>query len=267
VTALPTPERFTFNCSADGSRWPYLLQQPEGKPQAILINLHGHYSDEWQGMTEEIYGDAFGRLRRECLNRSCVYVCPWYGGNSWMGPVAEAGMVDLIAALRQRWPDQPLYLMGGSMGGSSTLVFAVRQPQLLSGVAALCPAADIEAYYVWCLERTEGNPTVKSVSDAIRLHYTAAGHDLTSQLHERSALRNAERLTMPVYLRHGSADGLIPVEWTRRLAERLQGLARRVVYEEVPDGDHDAPIYGLDWGEVLRWLAGGVELHSEQSDR
>lgn len=256
MTALPTPERFTFNCTADGSRWPYLLQAPQGEPEAILINLHGHYSDEWQGMTEGIYGDAFGILRRECRQRNLAYVCVWYGGNSWMGPLAEAGMVDLIAALRERWAKPPLYLMGGSMGGSSTLIFAVRQPQLLSGVIALCPAADIDAYHAWCLRNGRENATLKNISDAVRIHYSVDGADLTEQLRLRSALQNAERLTMPVYLRHGDADALIPIEWTRQLAEKLRGLGRQVTYEELPGGGHDAPIYGIDWGEVFAAFAG-----------
>lgn len=99
---LPPPQRGTFNCTADGSLWPYLVQEPPGTPAGILVNLHGHYSDETQMMTEGIYNDAFGKLRRECLRRNWVYVTAWYGGNSWMGPIAEAGMVDLCALLVKR---------------------------------------------------------------------------------------------------------------------------------------------------------------------
>jgi pimeloyl-ACP methyl ester carboxylesterase len=258
MTPLPPPERCTFNCTLDGSCWPYLVQLPPGEPQGILVNLHGHYSDEWQGMTEEIYEDAFGKLRRECLRREWAYVCAGYGGNSWMGPIAEAGMLDLIAALRERWPQPPLHLMGGSMGGSSTLVFAVRHPELLSGVIALCPAADIEQYYHWCWDRVAQNSALASIANAIRIHYGAACHDLQRELQMRSALQNAGRLSMPVYLRHGDADALIPVEWTRQLAAKLKALGRQVRYDEVPGGDHDSPIHGIDWGQVLGAVAGGV---------
>lgn len=258
MTPLPPPERCTFNCTLDGSRWPYLVQACEGEPQAILLNLHGHYSDEWQGMTEEIYGDAFGKLRRECLRRRWVYVCAWYGGNSWMGPLAEAGMMDLIAALRGRWPGLPLHLMGGSMGGSSALVFAVRHPEVLSGVIALCPAADMEQYYHWCWERVAQSPTLANIANAIRLHYGAAAHDLGKELHQRSALQNPGRLTLPVYLRHGDADALIPVDWTRQLAAKLKAMGRPVQYDELPGGGHDAPIDGIDWAQVLGAVDGGA---------
>jgi len=252
---LPPPRRETFTCTLDGSRWPFLVQNSPGPAQGILINLHGHYADETQMMTEGIYEDAFGKLRRECLRRNWVYVCTWYGGNSWMGPLGEAGMVDLIGVLKQHWPGVPVYLQGGSMGGSSALVFATRQPPLLSGVIARCPAGDIEAYYDWALARAAANATLRNISDAIRIHYTVDGHDLRQELQARSALQNAARLTMPVHLCHGSADALIPVDWTRALAEKLRALGRKVQYEEIPGGGHDAPVLGVDWGQALDFIS------------
>lgn len=251
---LPPPVRETFNCSADGSCWPYLLQLPTGDPKAVLIYLHGHYGDITQGMTEGTYGDAFGKLRRECLQRGWAYVCAWYGGNTWMGPLGESGLADLIAHLRQRWPRQPLYLCGGSMGGSSALVFAVRRPELLDGVAALCPAGDMEAYYAFADTHPDG--VMRNIADAIRIHYRADGHDLAQELRNRSAAAHAERLTMPVFISEGARDGVIPVEGARRLVARLKELGRRVEYEEIPDGDHDAPVVRVDWPRVLGWISG-----------
>lgn len=254
---LPEPRRETFTCTLDGSLWPYLVQDAPGEPQAILLSLHGHYGDETQMMTEGDYDDAFGKLRRECLWRDWAYVCAWYGGNSWMGPVAEAGMVDLIEVLRQRWPDVPVYLQGGSMGGTSVLILALRQPQLFAGVTARCPAADIAAYYDWALARADENPTLRNVTDAIRIHYTMDGHDLQEELSARSVLRHAELVTMPVNLCHGESDALIPVAWTRQLAARLQALGWKVEYEEIPGGEHDSPVRGVDWRQVLGFISQG----------
>ncbi|MBU0607936.1 MAG: alpha/beta hydrolase [Armatimonadetes bacterium] len=252
---LPVPRRETFACTLDGSKWPYLVQDPPGPAQGILINLHGHYADETQMMTEGIYEDAFGKLRRECLRRNWAYVCTWYGGNSWMGPVAEAGMVDLVGVLGQRWPGVPVYLQGGSMGGTSVLILALRQPQLFAGVVARCPASDIEAYYDWALARAPQHATLRNITDAIRIHYTADGHDLREELQARSVLQHAERLTMPVQLCHGAADALIPVDWARELAEKLKGLGRRVQYQEIPGGGHDSPVIGVDWAQALDFVS------------
>lgn len=249
---LPPPLRESHLCTVDGSRWPYLIEAPEGGVRAILVYLHGHYADETQGMTEGSYNDAFGKLRRECRTRGIAYVSAWYGGNTWMGPVAEAGLADLIGVLRARWPGQPVYLCGGSMGGSSTLVFAARRPELLAGAIALCPAADIESYYDFAAGSE--NPTLQNIAAAIALHYQAGESALREELAARSALRHAERLTMPLYLAHGSADALIPVEATRRLSQRLTALGRPVKYVEIDGGDHDSPVTQMDWPAALDWV-------------
>ena len=251
---LPEPTRETLNCSADGSLWPYLVQLPEGEPEAVLVYLHGHYSDEYQGMTTGIYNDAFGKLRRECLERKWAYVTAWYGGNTWMGPIAEAGTADLLELLRERWPGRPVYLSGGSMGGTSALIFAVRRPELIDGLIARCPAGDMEDYYAFASAARE-NGTLQNIAAAIRIHYTADGHDLKAELKARSAVLHAERLTMPVHIVHGSADATIPVDGTRRLAERLRELGREVQYVEIEGGGHDAPVMEVEWGEGLEWVS------------
>ena len=249
---LPNAERRTFTCPPDGSRWPYLVQTPPTPVRAVLIYLHGHYSDQYQGMTTGIYEDAFGKLRRELLLRSWAYVCPFYGGNSWMGPLAEAGMAELIGILRREHPGVPVHLMGGSMGGSSAMVFASRRAALLDGVAARCPACDIEAYYAFA--RASDNGTLQNIADAIRIHYTAGERNLAEELAGRSALANAGGLTIPVHLVHGSADTVIPVDATRELAKRLKGLGRKVRYHEIAGGHHDSPILEVDWAEMLDFL-------------
>jgi len=141
------------------------------------------------------------------------------------------------------------------MGGSSTLVFAVRRPDLLDGIVARCPAADIESYYAFAA--ASDNPTLQNIASAIRIHYTADGRDLSSELRARSALYHAERLEMPVYLCHGAKDELIPVGPTRALVARLTELGRRVRYLELPEGNHDAPATQVDnWQEVMDFVEG-----------
>lgn len=255
VDDLPEPQRHTFNCSADGSLWPYLMQPSTAATKAVLINLHGHYSDHHQGMALGTYNDHYGKLRMACLGRDWAYVCPWYGGNSWMGPLAESGLCDLLAVLRERWPGLPVYLSGGSMGGTSTLIFAVRRPELLDGIVARCPAADIESYYA--VAAASDNPTLQNIAAAIRIHYSLDGRDLATELSARSALKHAETLTMPVCLCHGARDETIPVGPTRALAARLKELGRPVSYLELPEGDHNAPAAEVDnWRQNMDFLEG-----------
>jgi pimeloyl-ACP methyl ester carboxylesterase len=216
-------------------------------------------------MTEETYNDAFGKLRRECLQRNWVYVCAYYGGNTWMSDLAEHGVADLLAILQQRWPKLPLYLCGGSMGGTSALIFAIRRPELLDAVLALCPAGDIESYYAFVSESSD--EVLQSIAAAIRLHYTCAGRDLTEELQARSAATHAERLTMPVYLSHAEQDAVIPVEGVRRLAARLEFLRHQVRYVELPEGGHDAPLLEMDWPSALDFISRQGHAGSERGAR
>ena len=251
--ALPVPEREGFNCSADGSLWPYLVQQPAGEAAAILVYLHGHYGDQYQGMAEGTYNDAFGKLRRECLRRHWAYVSAYYGGNTWMSALADSGVADLLAILRQRWPRRPLYLCGGSMGGASALIFAMRRPEAVDGVLALCPAGDIASYYAFV--SASADPVLQNIAAAIRIHYTAGGHVLTDELQARSAALDADRLRMPVYLSHAAQDPVIPVAGVRKLAARLRELDRPVRYVELSEGGHDAPLLAVDWPSALDFIS------------
>ena len=251
---LPAPERHTFICTADGSLWPYLVQPTNGDAEAICINLYGHYSDHRQGMDVTLFDGFYLHQRVECLARNWLYVCPWYDGNSWMGPIAESGIVDLIALLKEPRPGLPVYLVGGSMGGSSALVFGVRRPDLVDGIVVRCPAGDIESYHAYAA--ASDDPTLQNIADAIRIHYTADGHALGEELRARSALRNVERLTMPVHICHGASDEVIPVEATRALVARLRKLGRPVEYIEIPGGGHDSPVASTEeWGDVLDFIA------------
>ena len=169
-----------------------------------------------------------------------------------MSAVAEQGVADLIGVLRARWPGHPVYLCGGSMGGSSTLIFALRRPELIAGALALCPVADVESFYASC--RADDSEVTRNIASAIEIHYTAGERVLADELRARSAVRNAERLTMPLYIAHGDADPLVPVGPVRELVARLRELGRPARYVELADGGHDTPVIEVDWHGALDFI-------------
>ena len=59
---------------------------------------------------------------------------------------------------------------------------------------------------------------------------------------ERSVLKHADKLTMPVILTIGENDPLIPVHETRKIAEALKGKSD-FTYVEVPGGNHDSAVW------------------------
>ena len=74
--------------------------------------------------------------------------------------------------LAKRWPGKPIILAGGSMGGSSALIFAHRRPELLSGVIGMVPAGCIESFYAHA--SASADPTHQNVAAAIQVADRAA---------------------------------------------------------------------------------------------
>jgi len=90
----------TFCASHDGSAQTYLVKDFRASRDEVapllVIYLHGANSHQEQGMTAEIYDNAFGRLAEEWKTREAVYLCPEYRGSSWMGAAAEADLLDIL---------------------------------------------------------------------------------------------------------------------------------------------------------------------------
>lgn len=233
-----------FVSKYDGKRQTYLLKDFRSGPEhlpLLVIYLHGAASHQDQGLTAGIYQNAFGRLTEELSRRSAVYVCPEYRGGSWMGPAAEADMVQLLAALRGQYRPDKVILIGGSMGGTSALIYAVRHVDDMDGVLVLCPATEVAAMF-------------DPFSEQFCASYGGSPAEVPELYQERSVRHHFSALAqMPVFLSHGTADALIPVAHSRWLNKALRQLGAPVRYEEIFGGDHDAPL-AVDWREAFDFL-------------
>ncbi|MCM8788534.1 MAG: alpha/beta hydrolase-fold protein, partial [Candidatus Omnitrophica bacterium] len=138
----------SFNSTFDGTRQTYLMQKPRNsKCAGIFIYLHGATKHQEQGFNREIFNGTFARLRDFLYKKNYVYVCPEYRGDSWMNEPAEQDLKQIIVSLKEKFNTGNTYIMGGSMGGTGSLIFAARNSQLVSGVLALCPATDMTELY------------------------------------------------------------------------------------------------------------------------
>ena len=67
-----------------------------------------------------------------------IMVCPDYRAKtSWMGPKAEADVLQIIAELKKQYKIDKVFVCGGSMGGSSALTFTAMHPDLVDGVVSV----------------------------------------------------------------------------------------------------------------------------------
>ncbi len=217
-----------FTARLDGSIQKYVELSPTGldsaRPVDVVIALHGHGSDRWQYI-REARGECRG-VRDVAARRGMVFVSPDYRAKtSWMGPAAESDLVQLIALLKERYRVRRTYLAGGSMGGTSALIFAVLHPSLVDGVLSENGTANMLEY--------------DGFQEAIVASYGGTKQDRREEFQRRSPELSAERLTMPVALTVGGKDTLVPPHSVRRLAARLKEAGRKdVLLVDDQEGGH-----------------------------
>lgn len=202
---VANPQDIVFRASLDQTEQRYVERLPSGfepeRPHDVLIALHGHGSDRWQ-FINDMRGECRG-LRDVAAKHGLIFVSPDYRAKtSWMGPAAEADMLQIIAEVKKRHRVNRVFIAGGSMGGTSALIFATLHPELIAGVCALNPTANLVEY--------------AGFKDAIDTSYGSA-----DERHKRSPELHADRLTMPVALTTGGKDTVVPPASTLRLAKKL----------------------------------------------
>ena len=222
------PEDVTFEAKTDHSVQRYVLLLPKtfdkSAPHDLLIALHGHGSDRWQFVTA---------TRAECqaardiaLKNNMIFVSPDYRAKtSWMGPAAEADLLQILDDLKRRFMIRHVVISGGSMGGTSALAFATLHPEQVDGVVSLNGTANMLDY--------------PNFPDAIAESYGGTKSDKADVYRVRSAELFPERLTMPLAATTGGKDTLVPPDSTLRLVETLRKQGSPALSIHRPDGGHE----------------------------
>ncbi len=218
-------QKFTAKC--DGSTQYYVVVYPEGsetiQPCDLLIALHGHGSDRWQFAKGEI---AEARAARDvAAAHRMILVAPDYRARtSWMGPKAEADLVQIIEEMKSRCRVGRIVLCGGSMGGTSALTFAAMHPELIDGVVSMNGTANHLEY--------------ENFQEAIQESFGGTKAQIPLEYKNRSAEYWPERLAMPVAITTGGRDDLVPPASVLRLASVLRKLQPNVLLIHREAGGH-----------------------------
>jgi parallel beta-helix repeat protein len=211
-----------FQSSLDGTEQRYVEIVPSDADSKagrdVLITLHGHGSDRWQFIKDQ-RGECRG-LRDVAMKHDMIFISPDYRAKtSWMGPKAEADVVQIIAELKQRHKIGRVFIAGGSMGGTSALIFAALHPELIAGVCSLNGTANMVEY--------------AGFKEAIDASFGSE-----DERRKRSAELFPERFTMPVAVTTGGKDTAVPPESTLRLAKSLKQAGRHVLSLHRESGGH-----------------------------
>jgi len=221
------PRDVAFVARVDGSTQRYVVVLPEpfdpAKPHSLLVVLHGHGSDRWQYVNHP--RDECRAARDVAAARRMILVSPDYRATaSWMGPKAEADLLQILEDLKGRYRIVKTILCGGSMGGASALSFAALHPELVHGVVAMNGTANHLEY--------------ENFQDAIRESFGGSKQAIPQEYKKRSAEYWPERLTMPLGLTTGGRDAIVPPDSVVRLAGIVRKLQPNVLLMHRPDGGH-----------------------------
>tara|TARA_R110002111_G_scaffold227346_2_gene288963 strand:+ start:103038 stop:103823 length:786 start_codon:yes stop_codon:yes gene_type:complete len=221
------PQDVEFTASCDQTKQHYVMILPENfsdqKPYSLLIALHGHGSDRWQFIKDQ-RGEC--KAARDIAQKyHMIYISPDYRARtSWMGPKAEADLIQIIHDLKAKFKIDKVFLCGGSMGGSSSLTFAAIHPELIDGVAAMNPTANH-------LEYNQFQP-------AISASFGGTKQEIPHEYKKRSAEYWPEKLIMPVSISVGGQDQLVPPDSARRLNSVLKQINANVLLIDRPEQGH-----------------------------
>jgi pimeloyl-ACP methyl ester carboxylesterase len=226
--AKPAYQDVAFTADVDKTTQHYVLMPPPGfradEPHDLLIGLHGATSDRWQVVKDP--RDECRALRDVARKHGMLVLAPDYrAATSWMGPAAEADVLQIVEDYRKRYKPERVLFVGGSMGGASALTFAVLHPEAVDGVVAMNAIANHVEY--------------ANFQDAISASFGGDKTEKPEEYKKRSAEYWPERLVMPISFTVGGADEATPPQSVLRLVNLLSGLGREVLLIQRPEGGHE----------------------------
>lgn len=239
---LQPPKDMEFKAAYDGSVQKYMLLLPVGfdasRPHDLMIGLHGHGATRQQYASDP-RGECKG-ARDVAARHGMIFVSPDYRAPaSWMGPAAEADMVQLIGELKRQYKVGKVYLVGGSMGGTAVLTFTTLHPELVDGVSSQNGLANLLEYKVDFVY-------VVGIQNAMKDSFGGRADETPEQFkkrdpdayRKRSAEFHADKFTMPISFTVGQKDAIVPPQSVLRLAEAVKKHNQRVLVIDRPDEGH-----------------------------
>ncbi|MDP6117579.1 MAG: alpha/beta fold hydrolase [Planctomycetota bacterium] len=248
----PMTTDVSFVAKCDRTEQKYVLVLPASfKPEEahdVLIALHGHGSDRWQFVKQD--RDECRAARDVAARHRMIFVSPDYRAKtSWMGPKAEADVVQIIEDLKKKYRISRVILCGASMGGASSLAFAVLHPKLIDGVASMNGTANFLEY--------------ENFQAAISESFGGTKEQLPLEYKKRSAEYWPEKLTMPVGLAVSGKDKSVPPQSVLRLAKVLASISHprvKLIYR--PEMGHSTSYE--DAVAVLEFIVRSAEANAEE---
>lgn len=224
-------EDIAFTAKRDGTTQHYVELLPPNfrpdEPTDLVVALHGHGSDRWQ-FIKDSRGECKG-LRDVAAKHGAIVISPDYRAKtSWMGPAAEADVLQILDEVQSRRKIRRTFVAGGSMGGTSAAIFATLHPKRVDGFCSLNGTVNMVEY--------------KRFPEAISASYGGTIATARVEYEARSPGLHPERLGMPAAFTTGGQDTIVPPDSTLKLVSVLQAAGRPVYHIHRPDGGHSTTL-------------------------
>ncbi|MCA9065426.1 MAG: prolyl oligopeptidase family serine peptidase [Planctomycetaceae bacterium] len=157
---------------------------------------------------------------------------------------AGAGTINTRCVLnfvKARLPEvspQRIYTAGHSSAGTVSLLAAQTFPDEISGCIAYAPCSDPEAFH--------------AEMPAFIANIAFPGYQEFDQKY--SPIRNAAKLKCPLYLFQARDDSVVSPDETKRMADAVRQNNRKVMYAEVPVGEHYESMIREGIPGAITWL-------------
>lgn len=225
-------------------RAPAYHQGPNGKIAYRLTEGDGPTAVWLGGYASDMQGTKAQKLAEAAESDGSAFLRFDYTGHGESEGAFEEGTIsrwfqDAEAVIEEVAPG-PKILIGSSMGGWVTLLYALRHPESLAGMVLIAPAPDFTEKLVFPRFSTEQRMMLEA--DGI-LRTGTSGHPAETYT-QGLFLDGRQNLIMdgsipvpcPVRILHGLADDVVPTSHVMQLTDIIE--APSLTATLVKDGDH-----------------------------
>jgi dipeptidyl aminopeptidase/acylaminoacyl peptidase len=132
-----------------------------------------------------------------------------------------------------------IYIAGHSSAATLALLSAAHEPRL-AGAIAYAPCTDLLGRYgIAAYQLAMVLPDCRS--------FLAAG----------SPVNHVARIRSPVFLFHAEDDSNVPIDESRRFADKLRAAGGKLAFRTVPSGDHYDSMIDQGVPQAIEWLRQG----------